>query len=74
MPQPKLQQLKEQAYTLAKSLGLHCTQTKHLKKRFGIGLDFRTKSGWLQLLLRLNELAGGVVISYLLQQPIAIAA
>lgn len=70
MTQTRLQDLKDAAFRLAKSLGLHCTQTKHFKRRF-VGLDFRTKSGWLQLLERLKELADGVLVPFLKQQPIA---
>lgn len=65
MTQPKLQQFKQQAFQLAKSLGLHCTQTKHFKKRF-IGLDFRCKSAWLTLLSRLNELASRLNVPHLI--------
>lgn len=77
----KLQIIKNQAFALAKSLGLHCTQTTHFKKRrLTVGLDLQTKRGWLvlcdkQSLLakrdRLKELATGVLVPFLCQQPIA---
>jgi len=70
--QPKLQNLKNQVYVLANSLGLRCSQTQHFKKR-GLTkkLDLRTKIGWQQLADRLNQLAYGVVVPLLRQQPIA---
>lgn len=69
--QPKLQDLKNQAFAIAKSLGLRCLTTQHFKKRVGIGLDLRCKYCWMQLIERLKELAGGVVVSLLQRQPIA---
>ena len=69
--QPKLQDLKRRALALAKSLGLQYTQTHHLKKHIGQGLDLRRKDAWVQLIERLNSLRGGVVIPFLQQQPIA---
>ncbi|NMG20698.1 hypothetical protein [Brasilonema bromeliae] len=58
--QPKLQQLKNRAFQLAQSIGLHCTQTKHFKKRFS-GLDLRSKTGWTALIGRLQVMSGGVI-------------
>ncbi len=69
--QPKMQDLKRQAVALANSLGLRCTQTRHFKKHVGEGLDLRFKRCWVQLIERLNNLRGGVVIPFLQQQPIA---
>lgn len=68
MTQPKLQTLKDTAFRLAKELGLHCSQTKHFKRRFA-GLDLRTKASWSHLIERLKELADGV--PFLRQQSIA---
>lgn len=68
----KMQDLKNQAIALAKSLGLRCTQTSHFKKRgLTVGLDLRFKHCWVILIQRLKSLASGVVVPFLLQQPIA---
>lgn len=72
MTQLKLQQLKNAAFRLAKELGLHCSQTRHFKKRF-VGLDLRTKASWLCLIERLKELASGVVVALLLKQQLTSA-
>jgi hypothetical protein len=63
----KIKDLKTAAFQLAKSLGLHCTQTKHLKKR-GLtkGLDMRRKDAWVSLIARLEQLRFGVVVPHLL--------
>jgi hypothetical protein len=63
----KIKDLKAAAFQLAKTLGLHCTQTKHLKKR-GLtkGLDMRRKDAWASLLNRLEALRFGVVVPHLL--------
>lgn len=72
MPQAKIQDLKNQAYAIARSLGLKCCQTAHFKKRgLTVGLDLRRKTSWMQLINRLKELASGTVIPFLRQQPIA---
>ncbi len=67
MTQVKIKDLKAAAIALAKSLGLHCTQTKHFKKR-GLtkGLDMRRKDAWVSLMNRLEKLRNGVVIPHLL--------
>jgi hypothetical protein len=67
MTQVKIKDLKAAAFKLAKSLGLHCTQTKHFKKR-GLtkGLDMRRKDAWASLLNRLEALRFGVVVPLLL--------
>lgn len=67
MAQIFLKDLKAAAFQLAKSLGLHCTQTKHFKKR-GLtkGLDMRRKDAWVSLMNRLEALRNGVVIPHLL--------
>jgi hypothetical protein len=68
----KMQDLKNQAFQLAQKLGLHCTQTAHFKKRcLTVGLDLRFKNCWAILIQRLKELAFGVVVPFLQQQPIA---
>jgi hypothetical protein len=67
----KLQDIKSQAFQLAKSLGLTFTQTHHFKKHVGQGLDLRSKKGWLLVCDRLKSLASGVVVRLLQQQPIA---
>lgn len=70
--QPKLQDLKNQAYALARSLGLRCTQAQHFKRRgLTTGLDLRTKSGWQYLIQRLNQMAHGVVVPLLKSQSLA---
>lgn len=69
--QPKLQDLKNEAFALAHKMGLKLTQTAHFKKHCGQGLDLRTKAGWAKLIERLQSLSGGVVVSLLTQQPIA---
>jgi len=42
--QPKMQDLKNQAIALAKSLGLHYTQTRHLKRHIAEDLDLRRQT------------------------------
>lgn len=69
--QPKLQQLKDQAFALARNLGLKLTTTKHFKKHCGQGLDLRTKAGWATLIERLQSLVGGVVVSLFSRQAVA---
>ena len=69
--QRKMQDLKNQAIALAKSLGLHHTQTRHLKKHIAEDLDLRRKDAWVQLIQRLESLRNSVVVAHLLQQPIA---
>ncbi len=68
--QPKLKDLKQLAYIIAKECGLTCTQTKHFKKRF-VGLDLRFKRDWQVLIDRLNEMKGGVVVPFLLKTSVA---
>lgn len=67
----KLQDIKNQAFQLAKSLGLKLTQTHHFKKHVGKGLDLRSKQGWLIVCDRLRKLASSVVVHLFQQQPIA---
>lgn len=67
----KLRDIKTQAFQLAQSLGLKLTQTHHFKKHVGQGLDLRSKKGWLLVCDRLRQLASGVVVHLLKQQPIA---
>ncbi len=68
----KIQDFKNQAFQVAQSLGLHCTQTAHFKKRgLTVGLDLRFKHCWVTLIQRLKSLASGVVVPFLKQQPIA---
>ena len=67
----KLQDIKNQAFQLAQSLGLKLTQTHHFKRHVGKGLDLRSKKGWLLVCDRLKSLASGVVVRILQQQPIA---
>ncbi len=69
--QRKMQDLKNQAIALAKSLGLHCTQTRHLKRHVAEDLDLRRKDAWVQLIERLEGLRSSVVVLHLQQQPIA---
>ncbi len=69
--QPKMQDLKRQAIALANSLGLRCTQTRHLKRHIAEDLDLRRKDAWVQLIQRLEDLRGSVVVLHLQQQPIA---
>jgi hypothetical protein len=64
----KLQDIKNQAYAIARSLGLKLTQTRHFKRHCGAGLDLRTKAGWLMLCDRLKELVSGVVVPFLKSQ------
>jgi hypothetical protein len=49
----KIKDLKAAAFKLAQSLGLHCTQTKHFKKR-GLtkGLDMRRKDASVSCLVQ----------------------
>lgn len=72
--QPKLQQLKDQAFEIAKALGLKLTTTKHFKRHCGQGLDLRSKAGWAKLIERLQSLVGGVVVSLFSRQEVAAAA
>jgi hypothetical protein len=67
MTQIYIKDLKAAAFKLAKSLGLHCTQTKHFKKR-GLtkGLDMRRKDAWVKLMQRIEALRFGVVVPHLL--------
>ncbi|MUG98913.1 hypothetical protein F7734_44120 [Scytonema sp. UIC 10036] len=67
----KLQDIKNMAYAIARSLGLKLTQTRHFKRHCGQGLDLRTKRGWLMLCVRLRSLANGVVVSLFLQSQAA---
>lgn len=69
--QPRMQDLKNQAIALAKSLGLHYTQTRHLKRHIAEDLDLRRKDSWVQLIQRLEGLRSSVVVRHFQQQPIA---
>ncbi|MDF5726616.1 MAG: hypothetical protein PUP92_00915 [Rhizonema sp. PD38] len=74
MPQVKLKDLKNQAYAIARGLEMNCSQTQHFKRRgLTTGLDLRCKSSWIQLIARLQELAGGVVVPLLQRHTYATA-
>ncbi|MBP5971550.1 MAG: hypothetical protein KME46_29750 [Brasilonema angustatum HA4187-MV1] len=71
----KLQEIKNAAFKLAQKMGMFCTQTQHFKKRgLTVGLDLRSKRGWLLLIDRIAAMETGVLVPFLRQAATAIAA